>query len=156
MVRHYGESYNDDYRKKLFGEYLEHVDNQIEKFHKSLLIKTIAGVYGDNVTVVSDDDHRKNRILIVPDPVIRTIWLLVKRDKTFIFEIRRNNIEALKVLIAKVYPGVVELINTIPGKCEPHKIRKKTIFELLEVKLVFEVKEKPTPIIPWAGNVGTL
>jgi len=122
-------------------------------YFPKLLSKILAGVFDTSVTVKHSFNSRE-RISFSYDPVFRTIWLIVKKDKTYSLEIHRSNIEALKVLIAKVYPGDVELKMVIPGKCEKSKYGNKA-FELSEVELVFEVKEKPTPQGPLVYDVGS-
>jgi len=155
MVRDYGETFYSDYRKKMFENYLEKTDKQIEAFHKKLLVKVLSGIYGDSVIVTWNKNTREEMYLTY-DPVIRNITLLVKKDKSYSFVFARNNIEALKVLIAKVYSGDVELVNLIPGKCDRDLRMKKSKFELIEMQLQFEVKEKPTPIdMPLTYDVGS-
>jgi len=153
MVRDYGETFYADYKKKIFEKYLEKTDEQIESFHKKLLVKILAGVY-ENSVIVEYNKDTSEVIHLSYDPVIRNITLLVKKDMRYSLTFARSHIEALKVLIARVYPGDIELVNLIPGKCEK-SILKNAKFELAEMQLQFEVKEKQKPPSPLIYDVGT-
>lgn len=151
MVRDYKESFYDSGRQQTFDKHLKTIVDLGDGFRKRLLIRAIKGVYGENVIVEDDIDVRRGTFVFKYDPHYRTVRLIIKGDDAYVFEIRKDNLAALKKIISTVYPGDVELntiapYKTVINKTKKHKKHKEDVAELTEMSLVFTVSEKPRPL----------